>query len=217
MRSPGGGRLPSLGTRWPGPRFDPILIVLMWSAPLVALRPLQNTPFVDDWVYAWAVEHLLSNLTVVTATLGSALTPLALGSLTREQAGTALPGGLLVAGAVYGVASWVRTKYWIDEDELRIDTGVVVRQSRRIRIDRLQGIDIVQPLVARLMGLAELKFDLASGSEREGSLAFLPLREALELRADLLERRDDLREDLRDEVPRDADGVPALLARLATA
>jgi putative membrane protein len=115
-------------------------------------------------------------------------------------------GALFVAGGVYGVASWMRTKYWIAGDELRIDTGVVVRQSRRIRIDRLQGIDIVQPLVARLMGLAELKFDVASGSDREGSLAFLPHREALELRAALLERRDGMRDDLRDE-PRDA--VPA--------
>ena len=32
---------------------------MMWSVPLVAPRPLQNTPFIDDWVYAWAVEHLL--------------------------------------------------------------------------------------------------------------------------------------------------------------
>jgi putative membrane protein len=103
-------------------------------------------------------------------------------------------GTILLAGAAYGVASWVRTKYWIDGDELRIDTGVVVRQSRRIRIDRLQGIDIVQPLVARLMGLAELKFDVASGSDREGSLAFLPHGEALALRAALLERRDGLRD-----------------------
>ena len=102
------------------------------------------------------------------------------------------------------MASWVRTKYWIDGDELRIDTGVVVRQSRRIRIDRLQGIDILQPLVARFLGLAELRFDVASGGDREGSLAFLPHREALELRSSLLERRDDLRD-----VPREgrADGA----------
>lgn len=100
--------------------------------------------------------------------------------------------GLLAAGAVYGVASWLRTKYWIRDDELRIDTGVVSRQSRRIRIDRLQGIDIVQPLVARFFGLAELKLDVAGG-DREGSLAFLPHREALELRALLLERRDELK------------------------
>src|SRR3712207_274545 len=75
---------------------------------------------------------------------------------------------LLVAGLVYGTASWVRTRYWITEAELRIDTGVLGRRSRRIRIDRLQGFDIVQPLVARLLGLAELKFDVASGSDQIG-------------------------------------------------
>ena len=100
---------------------------------------------------------------------------------------------LLAAGGVYGFASWVRTKYWIDGEELRIDKGVLVRQSRRIRIDRLQGIDIVQPLLARVFRLAELRFDVASGSDREGALAFLPHDEALALRSVLLERRDDLR------------------------
>ena len=100
---------------------------------------------------------------------------------------------LLVAGAVFGTASWLRTKYWIEADELRVDTGVVSRQSRRIRVDRLQGIDIVQPLVARLFGLAELKMDVAGGGAREGSLAFLTLKEAQDLRSTLLSRRDAVR------------------------
>ena len=100
---------------------------------------------------------------------------------------------MLVAGAVFGTASWLRTKYWIEADELRVDTGVVSRQSRRIRVDRLQGIDIVQPLVARVFGLAELRMDVAGGGAHEGSLAFLPLREAQELRETLLARRDAVR------------------------
>jgi len=100
---------------------------------------------------------------------------------------------MLVAGAAYGTASWFRTKYWIEADELRVDTGVISRQSRRIRVDRLQGIDIVQPFVARLLGLAELRMDVAGGGSREGSLAFLPLREAHDLRATLLARRDAVR------------------------
>jgi putative membrane protein len=74
-----------------------------------------------------------------------------------------------------------------------VDTGVVSRQSRRIRVDRLQGIDIVQPFVARLFGLAELKMDVAGGSAREGSLAFMPLKEAQALRETLLSRRDAVR------------------------
>ncbi len=100
---------------------------------------------------------------------------------------------VLVGGAAYGVASWLRTKYWIEADELRVDTGVVSRQSRRIRVDRLQAIDISQPFVARLFGLAELKMDVAGGGAREGALAFLRLEEAQDLREVLLARRDAVR------------------------
>ncbi len=114
--------------------------------------------------------------------------------------------GLLAAGAVYGTASWLRTKYWIESDELRVDTGVISRQSRRIRIDRLQGIDIVQPFVARLFGLAELRMDVAGGSAREGSLAFLTLDDARELKDVLLARRDAVREA---DGPVQAEGAPA--------
>ena len=100
--------------------------------------------------------------------------------------------GVLVAGAVLRLASWLRTKYWIEADELRVDTGVLFRQSRRIRIDRLQGIDIVQPFVARLFGLAELRMDVAGG-DREGSLAFLPLRRGAASCGGAAARRDAVR------------------------
>jgi putative membrane protein len=96
---------------------------------------------------------------------------------------------LLVVGAAYGTASWLMTRYWVEADELRVDTGVLNRQSRRIRIDRLQGVDIVQPFVARLFGLAELRMDVAGGT-REGSLAYLRLGEARRLKDLLLTRRD---------------------------
>jgi putative membrane protein len=116
---------------------------------------------------------------------------------------------MLVAGAVFGVASWARTKYWIEADELRVDTGLVSRQSRRIRVDRLQGIDIAQPFVARLFGLAELKMDVAGGGQREGSLAFLRLDEAEALREALLSRRDAVRAGSRDTGGADVEaGVP---------
>jgi putative membrane protein len=120
-----------------------------------------------------------------------------------------LLAGILLAGAVFGFASWFRTKFWIEADELRVDTGVVSRQSRRIRLDRLQGIDIVQPFVARLFGLAELRMDVAGGSAREGSLAFLRLRDARELRDVLLARRDEVRVPWQAAVSQDGSMVPA--------
>jgi putative membrane protein len=124
---------------------------------------------------------------------------------------------MLAAGAVYGTASWLRTKYWIESDELRVDTGIVSRQSRRIRVDRLQGIDIVQPFVARVFGLAELKMDVAGGGSGEGSLAFLSLKDAQDLREVLLSRRDAVRAGLTPDRPAGPEAPPArdrVVARL---
>jgi len=35
------------------------VIVLMSGVPVALLRPFQDVPFIDDWTYAWSVEHLL--------------------------------------------------------------------------------------------------------------------------------------------------------------
>ena len=94
--------------------------------------------------------------------------------------------GALVLGFGAGVASWAFTRFRIDGGEVRIDSGVFIRRSRQVRIDRLQAIDIVQPLLARAFGLAELKLDMAGGAEGRVRLGYLRLEEAQALRASLL-------------------------------
>jgi 4-amino-4-deoxy-L-arabinose transferase-like glycosyltransferase len=48
-------------TRWPPGERQRDCVVIVLTAVLVTLvvRPFQNTPFLDDWVYAWSVENLL--------------------------------------------------------------------------------------------------------------------------------------------------------------
>ena len=41
--------------------LDCCWIFLAWAAPAALLHPFQNTPFVDDWVYAWPVQRLLAH------------------------------------------------------------------------------------------------------------------------------------------------------------
>jgi putative membrane protein len=94
----------------------------------------------------------------------------------------------LVVGLVYGLLSWWFTRFRIDSEELRIDSGVLLRRSRRISIERLQGVDVVQPFLARLFGMAELRFEVAGGSRTEAPLAYLRLAEAHRLRGVLLDR-----------------------------
>jgi len=94
--------------------------------------------------------------------------------------------GALVLGLCTGVASWAFTRFRIDGGEVHIDSGVFIRRSRQVRIDRLQAIDIVQPLLGRALGLAELKLDMAGGAEGRVRLGYLRLEEAQALRASLL-------------------------------
>ncbi len=105
-------------------------------------------------------------------------------------------GAILVVGLIglgYSALAWRMTTYAIDDESVRLHTGVLFRQQRKARLDRLQAVDIVQPLVARLFGLAELKLEVAGGSDSGIKLGFLKLDEANHLRAELLARAAGLR------------------------
>ena len=91
-------------------------------------------------------------------------------------------------GAAYGVLSWTTTHYRVGDDDLRLETGVLFKRSRRVRLDRLQAVDVVRPLVARVLGLAELRLEVAGGSSSEAPLAYLSESAAQQLRAELLAR-----------------------------
>lgn len=98
----------------------------------------------------------------------------------------ALVGGLAV-GQALGFLSWWFTRYVIDDTELRIDRGVLTKTSRRIPFERIQSVDIAQPLLARLVGLAELRIDMAGGDESRSTLRLLAIDDARATRRLLLE------------------------------
>ncbi|MCW2749497.1 MAG: hypothetical protein JWR83_607 [Aeromicrobium sp.] len=99
----------------------------------------------------------------------------------------AVVGGLLL-GMGFGFLRWLFTRYVIDGTELRINTGVITKASRRIPYERIQSVDIAEPLVARLFGLAELRIEMAGGKNSRTSLRFLKLNEAADLRQLLLNK-----------------------------
>lgn len=96
-------------------------------------------------------------------------------------------GAVVVFGTVF-VLSWFFTRYQVTDDHVRINSGFIFRQQRQARIDRVQAIDVVQPLLARLLGLAELKFEVADAGKSAMKLSFLKLDEAKRLRAAILAR-----------------------------
>jgi putative membrane protein len=111
---------------------------------------------------------------------------------------------VLVAGAV-GLAllvmllhyvSWRRLTYWFDDDgDLRVDSGVLVRQERRLQLSRLQAVDVVSPLIARLVGMAEVRVEVAGSGDSKAVLQYLTRTEADELRNEIVARSAGVRHD----------------------
>lgn len=107
-----------------------------------------------------------------------------------EQLGLLRFLGVIVAGLVgtivmSGVSWWV-TGYHVVGRELRIYEGLLSRRTRAIPLERLQAVDVVRPLLARLTGLAELRLEVIGAEKAEAPLAYLPVPEAVALRDRLL-------------------------------
>src|SRR5439155_3681591 len=63
---------------------------------------------------------------------------------------------LVLVLALLGVVTWLVTRWRVEDDDLRIETGLIRRSSLRFPLRQLQAIDIVRPGLARLFGLSEL-------------------------------------------------------------
>ena len=103
---------------------------------------------------------------------------------------------ILVGVALYAYIAWTRLEFFYDDDgDLRITSGLLVRNERRVQLSRLQSVDVTQPLLARLFGLAELRPDVAGTSAEGTTLRYLSLADAQQLRAELLARAAGLRDE----------------------
>ena len=102
----------------------------------------------------------------------------------------AVGGGLLGYAAFVAVLwlAWWRRTYWIDEDgDLRMDSGLFERSARRLQLSRLQSIDIVAPVLARLAGLMEVRVEVAGSGDSRIVLRYLTRADAEALRSAILE------------------------------
>lgn len=79
------------------------------------------------------------------------------------------------------------TKYFITDDELRIELTFISHKSERFAFSKIQSVDVTQPLLARFLGVAALQIDVGSGG-KDGKLAYIKRDEAYRLRDYLMLR-----------------------------
>ena len=90
--------------------------------------------------------------------------------------GLTLALAVMIAALLMGVAliagwlSWRMFTYQVLPDQLVISRGIINRSRRSIPAQRIQDVSIKQGVLARLIGLAEVRIETGGGEKDEGRL-----------------------------------------------
>ncbi|MGV8886385.1 MAG: PH domain-containing protein [Microbacteriaceae bacterium] len=102
-------------------------------------------------------------------------------------------GGLVALAVIVGLLifiagfyfSWRMHTFRITDEVVEVRSGILFRTNRKGRLDRIQGINIVRPFLARLVGAAKLEVNVA-GQDANVQLEYLGSTAADDLRRDIL-------------------------------
>ena len=95
--------------------------------------------------------------------------------------------GLIVLWAGLGLLSWWRRAYAVDADGVYLRSGILSRKLRTARLPRIQSVDVVHPLLGRILGLGQLTVEVAGGRDSRVVIGFLTTRELQTLRDRILD------------------------------
>lgn len=94
--------------------------------------------------------------------------------------------GVAVLATVIATFMWRVNVYRVTDTAVEHNKGLVFRVQTQARLDRLQAVDVVQPLVARIFGFAKIKIEVAGGENSSVALEFLRLGDAEALRNEII-------------------------------
>ena len=90
---------------------------------------------------------------------------------------------LLLIGGFY--LSWRFHTLRITGDDVEVRSGILFRTQRRAPLDRVQGVNLTRPMIARLLGMAKLEV-VGAGTDSNVKLEYLSTTNAEAVRADIL-------------------------------
>lgn len=143
------------------------------------------TPLLRFWVVILtALAALLLNIGIDT--MSTIWSFFADGSLWQIPAGIGAFAAL--CGLVWLVSQiwWAATGYRLTDEEISLRRGVLSRQLRTARHDRIQAVDVVEKLIPRLFRLAAVRVETAGGGNSVIEISYLRRDVAEQVRAELL-------------------------------
>ena len=168
-------------------RLHPLSPLLRGGVVLLAILGYAASQLFDTFLSSLGLGDL------VMGSDGSSLDDSDGGSDAFEQAVQhpflALAGLAVFLGVIAGVnwVSWRYSRFRVGGGQVELRQGVLFRQHRQVRLERVQAVELSRPLLARALGLARVVVQSAGGSDSTLSLSFLHLARAEGLREHLLE------------------------------
>ena len=98
-------------------------------------------------------------------------------------------GFLLACGLVWLLSRiwWKATGFRLTDEEIQHRRGVLNTQLRTARYDRIQAVDLVESVIARIFRMAAVRVETAGGTNSVIEIAFLKRAEAEDLRRQLID------------------------------
>ncbi len=96
----------------------------------------------------------------------------------------AIAVGLIVVIAVFWF-SWRMHTFRVTDEAVEVRSGILFRTNRKAKLDRIQGVSIEKPLLARLIGASRINVSVA-GQDANVKLEYLYTADADGLRRDVL-------------------------------
>ena len=129
--------------------------------------------------------HPSSLLFTIISQLRQNLIPaiIALFGAARNNSFVAIAAAIFVLSIVAATIRYLTLRYSIQNGELTVQSGLIFRRLRKVPTSRIQNIDLVQNVLHRLFGVAEVRIETASGTEPEATLRVLSLSQIENLRS----------------------------------
>ena len=143
------------------------------------------TPVLNSWqviallvfaVFLQSLEQLQQLLTSPSTSLSTVLL-LAAGAVILL---TAVVGG-------YSYLAWRATSFAVTDHAVWLRSGVLFRNQKHVRLERIQSVDLIHPLLGRLLGLGKLSVESA-GAGGDLRIGYLKSPELTSLRAEIMAR-----------------------------
>lgn len=97
---------------------------------------------------------------------------------------------ILLPSLLYGWLKWRKFSYTLQEDRIVLRRGMFVREERSIYFSRIHAVQTQQPLIQRILRIAQLKIETPGGSkEADGVLPALRVDEAKRVERWLYQKR----------------------------